>query len=49
MNTVGGSTNYNFEIWQEYTCLCQGASAEHGVTLRILDKALWMFDKKKKK
>ena len=44
MNTVGGSTNYNFELWIEYVELCGNAAVRHGITLRELDKALWMYD-----
>ena len=45
MNTVGGSTLYTFEKWNEYVDLCRQAAATHGVTMRTLDKALWAHDK----
>ena len=45
MNTVGGSTLYTFERWLEYLKLCRATAKTHGITMRILDKALWVFDK----
>jgi hypothetical protein len=45
MKSVGGSTLYTFEKWQEYLALCRQCSLEHGVSMRTLDKALWAFDK----
>ncbi len=47
MNTVGGTTNYNFEKWIEYVKLCVEKARQLGVTLRELDKALWTFDKER--
>ena len=45
MRTVGGSTQYTFERWQEYVRLCRNAATEHGIDMRTLDNALWMADK----
>ena len=45
MRTVGGSTQYTFERWQEYVELCRNAATEHGIDIRTLDNALWMADK----
>jgi hypothetical protein len=45
MNTVGGSTLYTFEKWNEYLDLCRKAATEHDVTMRTLDKAIWAHDK----
>jgi len=45
MNTVGGSTLYTFEKWQDYVALCRETAVAHGITLRTLDRALWAFDK----
>ena len=42
MNAVGGSTNYNFERWHEYVDLCCETAAAHNITMRTLDKALWV-------
>ena len=46
MNTVGGSTLYTFEKWQEYCELCRATAKRHNVSMRTLDKALWASDKK---
>lgn len=46
MRTVDGSTNYTFEAWIEYTRLCRKTAESMGVTMRVLDRALWAFDKK---
>ena len=45
MKTVGGSTIYNFERWMDYTELCRSKAKQFDVPLRVLDKALWGFDK----
>lgn len=45
MNTVGGSTLYTFEKWLDYCELCQMTAKRHGISMRILDKALWAYDK----
>lgn len=45
MNTVGGSPLYTYEKWVDYVGLCRRTAAEHGVSMRTLDKALWAFDK----
>lgn len=45
MNTVGGSTLYNFERWMSYVGLCRDTARKHDVSLRTLDKALWAADK----
>ena len=51
MTTVGGVTNrvYNFDIWWEYTLRCREYTEKHNITMRQLDKALWMTDKQKKR
>ena len=51
MNAVESNTNYNFDKWQEYSRICREACAEHGLTMRNLDRVLWQMgdDKKKKK
>jgi len=45
MGSVGGSTLYNFQKWQDYSALCRQCTLEHGLSMRTLDKALWAFDK----
>jgi hypothetical protein len=45
MNTVGGSKVYNFDRWMEYVALCREASQRFEVTMRVLDRALWTYDK----
>ena len=45
MNTVGGSTYYNFNRWCEYVSLCRKTAEEFRIDMRALDKALWGFDK----
>ena len=45
MTTIGGVTNriYSFDIWWEYTLLCREAAKKHNITLRELDRALWII------
>lgn len=45
MNSVGASKHYTLAKWTQYSELCRDAAAEHGVSLRTLDKALWAYDK----
>lgn len=45
MKTIGGSKEYGFARWQEYVRICREAADKHDVSLRMLDKALWSFDK----
>ena len=42
MKAVGGSTNYNFKRWMEYTERCRDTAQKFNVTLRELDRALWI-------
>ncbi len=42
-------TQYSFPFWQEYTNYCRRLAAECGVTLRVLDRALWQYSKNKAK
>ena len=49
MATVNGPEDYeNFEVWIKYVKLCRKTAAEYGVSMRILDYALWMYDSEKK-
>lgn len=42
MTAVGGSTYYNFERWIEYCDICVAAAQNHNVTMRELDRALFI-------
>lgn len=42
MTAVGGSTIYNLDRWLEYTNLCKRVAAIHKVSMRELDRALWV-------
>ncbi|HQL94014.1 MAG TPA: hypothetical protein PL005_05005, partial [Candidatus Hydrogenedentes bacterium] len=37
---------YTFPFWKEYADFCRNLSGEAGVSLRTLDKALWMYSKR---
>lgn len=45
MNSVGGSTIYNFDRWIDFVRICRDKCEEYAVPMRTLDKALWGFDK----
>ena len=47
MKSVGGSSNYTIELWKEYTDLCVAKAIEYNVSLRCIDKALWVRGGKK--
>ena len=40
---------YGFPLWTEYTDFLRGVAAEAGVSMRILDKALWQYSKANQK
>lgn len=42
---VKAPTSYDFELWWEYTCCCRKLARKSGVSMRILDRALWQFSK----
>ena len=51
MGTVGKiradskqSPNYTLPLWTQYAKLCRETAERYGVTLRDLDRALWMWD-----
>ena len=46
MKTVGGSSHYTFEKWIEYVTLCRQTASDFGVSMRVLDRALWEYDKR---
>jgi hypothetical protein len=35
--------NYNFDFWWEYTQFCRNLSTAVGVSMRVLDRALWQY------
>lgn len=45
--TLTGETKTDFTIeqWLEYMAFCRKTSENYGVNLRILDRALWTYDK----
>jgi hypothetical protein len=36
-------TDYTFAFWEGYVRICRGLAKEAGVTMRILDRALWQY------
>jgi hypothetical protein len=40
-----GRSTYPLSFWLDYLDACRGLAAEHGVSLRTLDKALWQYSK----
>lgn len=45
MRAVGARNNYTFRRWVEYTELCRKGSQRLGVSMRVLDRALWTLDR----
>ena len=45
MEAVGRGTYYNFNMWEKYIEVCQDKARECKLTMRDLDKALWMRGK----
>lgn len=41
MEMVGGTTRYNFDVWEEYVTLCQDTARRYKLTVRDVEKALW--------
>jgi hypothetical protein len=35
--------NYCFDFWWEYTQHCRSLATESGVSMRVLDRALWQY------
>jgi thermostable 8-oxoguanine DNA glycosylase len=42
-----GRTTYSVSYWLKYLDTCRQLSEEHGVSLRVLDKALWQNSKER--
>jgi len=40
---VDGAPGYTFDFWRAYTEFTRTLAVQQGVTLRILDRALWQF------
>ena len=40
-----GRTTYSVSYWLKYLDACRRLAEEHGVSLRVLDKALWQYSK----
>ena len=38
---------YDFPLWQAYTGCCRELAARAGVSMRVLDRALWQYSKEK--
>jgi hypothetical protein len=36
---------YTFDFWWEYVQSCRARAKECGVSMRVLDRALWQFSK----
>lgn len=36
---------YDFPFWWRYTLFCRELSSAHGVSMRVLDQALWQYSK----
>lgn len=40
---VENPPRYAFDFWWEYTCYTRQLAAESGVSMRVLDRALWQY------
>lgn len=40
---------HTFALWSQYTSFCRAIAAEAGVSMRVLDKALWQFSAEKQR
>lgn len=40
---------YDFDFWWHYTLYCRKLAKKSGVTMRVLDRALWQFSKENQK
>jgi hypothetical protein len=38
---------YTFDVWRNYVVVCRALADEHGVSMRILDRALWQYSKER--
>jgi hypothetical protein len=44
---VSGRSSYTPAFWATYVEACRALAAEHGISLRTLDKALWQHSKER--
>jgi len=44
-----GRPRYDFSLWVDYVTFCRGLTARNGVSVCILDRALWQYSKEKQK
>ena len=42
-----GRSTYSVSYWLKYLDACRRLAGEHGVSLRVLDKALWQYSKER--
>lgn len=42
-------SQYDFPFWQAYTDFCRKLAKESGVSMRVLDRALWQYSKEKQR
>jgi hypothetical protein len=42
---IRGNYQYNVNLWNRYVNYCRAKATEAGVSVRILDKALWQYSK----
>jgi hypothetical protein len=42
-----GRTTYSVSYWLKYLDACRRLAEDHGVSLRVLDKALWQYSKER--
>lgn len=40
---------YDFEFWQEYASYCRHLADKNGVSVRVLDRALWQYSSEKQR
>jgi len=46
---LDGQRDFNFEFWWSYVQFCRNAAVEYGVSMRVLDRALWQYSKENQK
>jgi hypothetical protein len=44
-----GRTTYSVSYWLRYLEACRRLAQEHGVSIRVLDKALWQYSKERER
>ncbi len=45
--SIAKPKSYNFELWNAYSTFCKNLAKESGVSMRVLDRALWQYSKEK--